>query len=98
MVRHSTKGVEGTERGCHTSSRAPEHLAQRSHGRGEQRMRQQWKGMTTSGLERPQVKGHWGIPGGEADSEHVGWSREQKQKTPATGPRVGSRGGGHGEV
>lgn len=54
--------------------------------------------MTTSGLERPQVKGHWDIPGGEADSEHAGWSREQKQKTPATGPRVGSQGGGHGEV
>lgn len=41
--------------------------------------------MTTFGLERPQVKGHWGIPGGEADSDHTGV--EQRTEAEDTGHR-----------
>ena len=45
--------------------------------------------MTTSGLERPQVKGPWGIPGGEADSDHVGV--EQRTEAEDTGHRSKGR-------
>lgn len=45
--------------------------------------------MTTSGLERLQVKGPWGMPGGEADSDHVGV--EQRTEAEDTGHRSKGR-------
>lgn len=54
------------------------------------------EGDATPGLERQQVKGHWVTPGGEAVTM-CGRSREPKQEALATGPRIGSRGGGHGK-
>lgn len=53
--------------------------------------------MTTSGLERLQSEGSLGHAWRRGEDVTTwGWNKEQKQKTLATGPRVGSWGGGHG--